>query len=154
MFKIFEPRISISLQVSIYHYFSPNHSQIAKVQKTGKLGKPSPFIKVVIDNFCLIIAPPSSTGVPSKLLEHIVSSNIISHLNSINFFYPHQHGFRKGLSCGTQLAEFNHDLLVNMNNNYQTDIIFLDFAKAFDRVPHRHLLTKLLILGINSTIIA
>lgn len=137
--------LSLIFSQSLSDRQSPKDWKIGKIIPVHKSGDRS-----LVSNY----RPISLTSVPSKLLEHIISSNIISHLNSINFFYPLQHGFRKGLSCETQLAEFTHDLLVNMNNNYQTDVIFLDFAKAFDRVPHRHLLTKLSVLGIDSTIIA
>lgn len=92
--------------------------------------------------------PISLTCICSKLFEHIIASSLMSHLESINFFHPLQHGFRKHFSCDTQLAEFTHDLLNSMDNNLQTDAIFLDFAKAFDRVPHNHLIRKLTSLGI------
>lgn len=72
----------------------------------------------------------------------------MSHLESISYFYPHQHGFRKHYSCQTQLAEFTHDLLQQMDNNLQVDAVFLDFSKAFDRVSHNHLLAKLSSLNI------
>lgn len=72
----------------------------------------------------------------------------MSHLESINFFYPHQHGFRKSHSCETQLAEFTYDIFNFMEDNLQVDVIFLDFSKAFDRVPHNLLLLKLSSLGI------
>lgn len=69
------------------------------------------------------------------------------------FFYPLQHGFRKYLSCETQLAEFTYDLLRQMDDHIQIDAIFLDFSKAFDRVSHNHLLTKLAALGIPPNLI-
>lgn len=97
--------------------------------------------------------PISLTSVPCKLLEHIIASNLMFYLESINFFYPFQHGFRKSLSCETQLAEFTHDLLQHMDDNLQIDAIFLDFSKAFDRVSHKHLLAKLSPLGISPNII-
>jgi len=50
---------------------------------------------------------------------------------------------RKKRSCETQLLVTAHDLAVIMNNNSQADAAVLDFAKAFDKVPHRRLLVKL-----------
>lgn len=77
-----------------------------------------------------------------------MASGVISHLESINFSHPFQHGFRKPYSCDTQLAEFTHDLLQQMDNNLQTDAIFMDFAKAFDHIPRNHLIRKLTSLGL------
>lgn len=64
-------------------------------------------------------------------------------LDSICFFHPCQQGLRKGYPRETQLAIFLHDLRVNLDGTLQTDAIFLDFAKAFDTVPHKRLLLKL-----------
>ena len=55
-----------------------------------------------------------------------------------------QHGFRSRRSCETQLVQFVHDIISNldgaMNRGHkQTDLIIMDFAKAFDKVPHRRL---------------
>lgn len=64
------------------------------------------------------------------------------------------YGFRRGLSCETQLYEFTTDLHFNLDSSFQTDVIYLDFSKAFDRVPHRHLITKLSALSIDPLIIS
>ena len=68
-------------------------------------------------------------------------------LQNNNVLIENQHGFRSGHSCQTQLISLAKDLLYAMDNQYQIDIL-LDFTKAFDKVPHRHLLTKLLHYGI------
>lgn len=49
----------------------------------------------------------SLTSICCELLEHIIYSAIFQYLNSINFLTPYQHGFH-GLSCNTQLVEFQH----------------------------------------------
>ena len=61
-----------------------------------------------------------------------------------------QHGFRSQRSCETQLVQFVHNILDDAANreNNQTDIIVMNFAKAFDKVPHRKLLYKLDYYGI------
>lgn len=116
--------------------------RIVAVFKTGERTNPANY------------RPISLTSIPSKLLEHIISSHIATHLESINFFYNHQHGFRKHFSCETQLAEFTHDLLKSMDDNLQIDAIFLDFSKAFDRLPHNLLLSKINSLGIAQNIVS
>lgn len=82
-------------------------------------------------------------------MEHVIYSLIMDHLDTNHFFHPAQHGFRKGLSCKSQLALFLHDLHANLDCNQQTDAIFLDYEKAFDNVSHRHLLRKLSFLNLN-----
>uniref|UniRef100_A0A6G5ABZ4 Putative endonuclease/reverse transcriptase n=1 Tax=Rhipicephalus microplus TaxID=6941 RepID=A0A6G5ABZ4_RHIMP len=94
--------------------------------------------------------PISLTCICCKLLEHIITSHIYSHLESNNFFL-NQHGFRKALSCDTQLLEFTSDLHNGMNSNKIVDCIFLDYAKAFDRVAHCRLIAKLSALKLDSS---
>jgi len=59
-----------------------------------------------------------------------------------------QHGFRPGHSCSTQLVELMEDFTDYYDNLDPFDTIYLDFAKAFDRVPHIRLLTKIYNYGI------
>ena len=55
----------------------------------------------------------------------------------------HQHGFRKGYSCVTQLIDVCDKWTEELDNKNCIDIVYLDFQKAFDSVPHQRLLTKL-----------
>ncbi len=55
----------------------------------------------------------------------------------------YQHGFRRGHSCETQLIAAAEDIGRNLDKQHQIDILILDFAKAFDTVPHQRLLHKL-----------
>ena len=61
---------------------------------------------------------------------------------------PLQHGFRSGHSCITQLLTVIEELAKSLDDRKQVDVLFLDFAKAFDTVPHQHLLLKLQSYGI------
>ena len=76
-------------------------------------------------------------------MEHIIASNIMSHLENNKILYTLQHGFRKAHSCETQLINFIQELAKSNNCNKQTDLIIMDFAKAFDKVPLCRLLYKL-----------
>ena len=95
----------------------------------------------------------SLTCICCKLLEHIVPSNTMTFLENNNILYGLQHGFRSSRSCETQLVSFLQDHTCSDNTNSQTNIIVMDFAKAFDKVSHRHLLHKLHYYGINPTAI-
>ena len=92
--------------------------------------------------------PISLTSICSKAMEHIVFHNIMSHLNANDILIENQHGFRAGHSCATQLITLTQDILHVLDHQKQVDIILLDFAKAFDTVPHQRLLTKLQYYGI------
>ena len=61
-----------------------------------------------------------------------------------NFFSPEQHGFISGKSCTTQLLEFSEYFTEALDNGKDIDEVYLDFCKAFDKVPHKRLLKKLL----------
>lgn len=91
-------------------------------------------------NVPLNYRPISITSVPCKIMDHVIYTHIINFLDTNNFFDQSQHGFRKGLTFETQLAIFLHDLHSNLDISIQTDAIFLDFAKAFDKVAHQNFL--------------
>ena len=88
--------------------------------------------------------PVSLTAVASKMLEHIVVSAIVIHLDTNNILRENEHGIRTGRSCETQLLLSTDDITNLMNQCLQVDMAILDFAKAFDKVPHRRLSTFLL----------
>ena len=87
--------------------------------------------------------PISLTSVTCKLIEHIIYSQIINHLDSNGILTDRQFGFRKGRSCETQLLITVQDLAQGLRDKQQIDAVILDFSKAFDKVSHRHLLLKL-----------
>ena len=74
----------------------------------------------------------------------------MKHLESNNILHNSQHGFRHNQSCESLLLV--HELMHNHDNNIQSDIIWTDFAKAFDKVPHKHPLYKLKWYGISGEI--
>ena len=80
--------------------------------------------------------PVSLTCICSKLLEYIVTKHLLCHLEQNNILYDLQHGFRSKRSTETQLITFTHDVLNNLKEGKQTDVIIMDFAKAFDKVSH------------------
>ena len=93
--------------------------------------------------------PISLTSVCSKLCEHIIAKSIMTHLELNNILSDFQHGFRAKRSCETQLITFWDEIVKNSNSGGQTDVIIMDFSKAFDVVPHNLLFLKLRYLGIS-----
>ena len=77
-------------------------------------------------------------------MEHLRLNYIIS---------DKQHGFLPNRSCITNLLLSVEDWSCNLDNNTPTDIIYLHFAKAFDRVPHQRLLAKLYSYGIRDPLL-
>lgn len=98
--------------------------------------------------------PVSITSTCSKLLEHIAAGFIRQYLTDHNILSPIQHGFRKGLSTSTQLVSVVHEISEVLDSSGQVDMLFFDFSKAFDKVPHGKLLHKLECIGIPSNIIS
>ena len=81
-------------------------------------------------------------------MEHIIASNISKHLNKHNALYELQHGFREKRSCETQFIQLVEDLGRQLTLGKQTDLVLLDFSKAFDKVNHLKPLYKLACFGI------
>ena len=97
--------------------------------------------------------PISLTSILVKILEKIIREAIVDHMNTNNFFSRHQHGFRSGLSCVTQLLETIDDWTRILDEKKGIDVIYFDFQKAFDTVPHQRLLAKLHSYGIRGNIL-
>ena len=92
--------------------------------------------------------PISLTSITCKVLERVVFSNIMSHFDKFKVLDDAQHGFRKNRSCVSQLVTTLFDFVNTLNNKEQTDAILLDFSKAFDKVDHLGLISKLAHYGI------
>ena len=92
--------------------------------------------------------PVSLTCVSCKLLEHIVCSNIMAHLDEHKLLSDRQHAFRKKHSCETQLITVIDDWAKILDKGGQVDTFILDFEKAFDTPPHELLKCKLYGYGI------
>ena len=94
--------------------------------------------------------PISLTCILCKVMEHIIASNLVRHLDSNGLKYDLQHGFRERRSCETQLISLIEDLGRKTSQGKQTDLILLDFSNAFDKVNHSKLIMKLHSYGIRS----
>ena len=84
-----------------------------------------------------------------KTFERVLRNHLVEYLEKNNIINPNQHGFRQGKSCLTQLLAHYDELILNALEGNETDVIYIDFAKAFDKVDHEILLSKLSKYGIN-----
>jgi len=112
-------------------------ASVAPIFKKGAKCKPSNY------------RPISLTCIASKLMEHIIVSNLMNYFDNKNILSPFQHGFRSNHSCETQLTGFSQEIFDNLESGKQTDVIIMDFSKAFDKVDHQLLIYKLFKLGVN-----
>ena len=87
------------------------------------------------------------------MLEHIIHSHIMKHLDRHNILNDSQHGFRKHRSTESQLISTVNEQASALNTGEQRDSILLDFSKAFDKVSHRLLLHKLAHYGIRNGVL-
>ncbi len=78
-----------------------------------------------------------------KLLESILRDALMDHLTANKLLNPSQHGFMPGKSCTTNLLEFMEKTTKVIDAGLPFDVVFLDFAKAFDKVPRERRLEKL-----------
>ncbi|CAH8658828.1 unnamed protein product [Dicrocoelium dendriticum] len=92
--------------------------------------------------------PVSLTSVVVKLLEKLVRDTVENHLSRFNLLSVEQHGFRKGFSCQTNLLVARECWAEAVDSGHAVDVVFIDFAKAFDTVPHSRLSLKLRSYGI------
>lgn len=86
-----------------------------------------------------------------KLFEKLITLQISPFINKS--LSDSQHGFRAGRSTATNLVLFTNYVFNNFSNRQQTDVIYTDFAKAFDKVDHKTLLHKLDVLGFKSNLL-
>ena len=97
--------------------------------------------------------PVSLTSVICKVLESFIRDTIQIHMEQNKLYSTCQHGFRKKRSCTSQLLEVMEDFTGFLEGKQNFDVIYLDFRKAFDSVPHERLLLKLEAYGITGGIL-
>jgi hypothetical protein len=81
-------------------------------------------------------------------MESIVRDRVVDHLTVNKLLSDCQHGFIAGRSCTTNLLATLDDWTRILDEGEAVDAVYLDFAKAFDSVPHERLLRKIQALGI------
>eukprot|EP00061_Rhincodon_typus_P003200 g19519.t1 len=81
--------------------------------------------------------PVSLMSVVGKLLEKILRDKTYAHLEENGLVNDRQHGFVQGRSCLTNLIELFEEVMKMTDEGKAVDVVYLDFSKAFDEVPHK-----------------
>ena len=97
--------------------------------------------------------PVSLTSLVCKILESIIKDHIVEFLDENSVIRDTQHGFRKNRSCLTNFLEFFDTATESFDKDKQFDVTYLDFSKAFDKVPHKRLCLQLKCHGIRGKIL-
>ena len=112
-----------------------------------------PLFKKGSRNKSVNYRPVSLTSVICKLLETIIRDHMMDFLLKHRLINHSQHGFLKARSCLTNLLCFFEEITKWVDEGSPVDIIYLDFQKAFDKVPHQRLILKLKSHGMGNSII-
>ena len=126
--------LSLIFRESLGSSVVPNEWREANVTPIHKGGSRS-----VVSNY----RPISLTSVACKVLESLIKDAMMTHLQQSGVLSTKQHGFLPKRSCVTNLLETVDFLTDCMNRKQPADAVYLDFAKAFDKVSHKLLLVKL-----------
>lgn len=115
-------------------------SLITPIFKGGDKGNPINYRPISLTNHLI------------KVFERVLRKALVNHLESNGFINITQHGFKKGHSTITQLLAYYDSILTMLEEQQEVDVIYLDLAKAFDKVDHNILLLKLQKLGIKGKV--
>ena len=124
--------LSILYNISFKTGQIPDEWKLANVVPVFKKGD-----KRSVENY----RPISLTCLVMKVFEYCIRDEIM--LKCKDLLDIRQHGFMPMKSCTTQLVPFVQDLAFTLNEHSRTDVIYFDFAKAFDSVSHDVILHKL-----------
>ncbi len=128
--KLFQLCLSTSIFPSCWKY-----AYVQPVPKKGGCSNPSNCLPIALLS-CL-----------SKAFENILNRTFLEHLSASDLLCDHQYGFHKGRSAGNLLAFLTDSWSSSLSHFSKTFAVALDILKAFDRVWHKALLSKLLSYG-------
>ena len=106
-------------------------ANVVPIFKSGSKGEPINY------------RPISLTSVVVRIMERILKGKILLHLKSNKLINPSQHGFLPKRSTSTNLVAYLDYLTKKLDEGLPVDVLYLDFSKAFDKVPHKRLIQKL-----------
>ena len=98
--------------------------------------------------------PIALTCTMCKLMESVIKEQLLDYLNTNKLISPHQHAFISNHSTATNLLECIHDWTLSLNSHHSTDVIYIDFSRAFDSLVFSKLLHIIKQYGITGKLIA
>ena len=147
---LYEMRNEIALPLKIIYEHSINNQEVPSDWKTANISpKYKKGSKLDASNY----RPISITCIICKLLESIIRDHIVKYFTINKLFNINQYGFIKGKSTVLQLLKILEDWSEKLEIGGQIDVIYTDFEKAFDRVPHNRLISKLHSYNIDQNVI-
>jgi hypothetical protein len=105
--------------------------------------------KLLVENH----RPISLTVTACRILERIIKRYLVDFIFSHGLVSSSQHGFLPRRSTLTNLLVFVNEVSRNMDAGAETSAIYLDIAKAFDKIPHDLLVRKLVNFGLDDSIV-
>ena len=118
--------------------------QCSKMPEEWKIGEIPAIFKKGNQRSPMNYRPVSLTSIVYKLLESLVREEMISHMRSNKLFSPYQYGFIDKRSTTLQLLYVVDKWTEIIDDGGTIDAIYMDFMKAFDKVPHERLLKKVM----------
>src|SRR5579872_4976179 len=116
-------------------------ARVSPLFKKGKRDKPENY------------RPVSLTSIIGKIFESITKDSLVAHLNRHKLIRNSQHGFTRNRSCLINILSFMESVTLNVDEGNPVDIVYLDFAKAFDKVPYERLFRKLQAHGVTGPVL-
>ena len=116
-------------------------ANVTPIFKRGSKGDPANY------------RPVSLTSVCCKVMESITRDSIVDHLTKYQLIRSTQHGFVNARSTQSNLLEYMEKLSKLVDEGHNVDVVYCDFSKGFDVVPHKRLLAKCEGLGIRGKVL-
>ena len=145
-------RCATSLSVPIYLMWSESMSSgiVPSFYKTGNV---SPLFKKGSKCEAGNYRPVTLTSHVVKVYERVIRKHMVEYLEANSLLTDKQHGFRANRSCLTQMLGHFDDIYEGFTRGEDTDSIYLDYAKAFDKVDLNLLIHKLKKYGFHGKLI-
>ena len=116
---------------------------MVNIRRNGKKTSVVPVFKKGDKQCAKNYSPVSLLPICSKIFERIVYYDTYNYLIDNNLISQSQSDFKRGDSCINQLISITHDILNSLDQGIEVRGVFLDIAKAFDKVWHEGLIYKL-----------